>query len=181
MTMAKNITNRVTARPKPPAGLFEHLLRAGSSFLHDGQAAAAASILERARKINPDSEDAALNLSGAYILSGKFKQAAELLEKKVAQNPENSRLWINLGAATLGNPVLATDEQQSRAIAAFERALDLDPVAPSVAYNIALICRDRQEAEKAVQWLHRALQTNPNDQDAARLLARLAGLRAATA
>jgi tetratricopeptide (TPR) repeat protein len=82
-------------------------------------------------------------------------------------------IWTNLGAAYLGNPVLATDAQQQQAIAAFEQALALNPAAPSVAYNIGLIYRDRQENEQAIHWFRRAVQTNPRDKDARRILKRL--------
>ncbi len=82
-------------------------------------------------------------------------------------------MWINLGAAYLGNPILARDEEQQQAIAAFERALEIDPIAPSVAYNIGLVYRDRKDVEQARYWFQQAIQHNPNDQDARRILERL--------
>jgi tetratricopeptide (TPR) repeat protein len=82
-------------------------------------------------------------------------------------------VWINLGAAYLGNPVLATSDQQLQAIAAFERALELDPVAPSVHYNLGLIYVDRGQRGLAMTAFRKALQTNPLDHDARRWLARL--------
>jgi tetratricopeptide (TPR) repeat protein len=71
-----------------------------------------------------------------------------------------------LGAAYLGNPVLASAEKQQRAIAAFERALTINPVTPNVAYNLGLIYLDRRELEQALYWFQQAAQTNPNDRDA---------------
>jgi tetratricopeptide (TPR) repeat protein len=82
-------------------------------------------------------------------------------------------LWINLGAAYLGNPILATDEQQLKAISAFQRALQIDPFAPSAAYNIGLIYIDRQERDKAIAAFRLAAKSDPGDMDAKRLLARL--------
>jgi tetratricopeptide (TPR) repeat protein len=62
--------------------------------------------------------------------------------------------------------VLATEEQQERAIAAFERAIEINPTTPNVAYNLGLIYRDREETEEALYWFRRALQANPQDRDA---------------
>jgi tetratricopeptide (TPR) repeat protein len=78
-----------------------------------------------------------------------------------------------LGAAYLGNPVLATQEQQLRAIKAFETALELDPVAPSVDYNLGLIFVDRKEHDLAMSAFQRAIEVNPFDRDARAWLRKL--------
>ena len=142
-------------------------------MLAQGRAQQAQAIFERLFKLRPDDVSVALNLSGAYILNKQFKRAVPLLEEMRAREPHNAMAWTNLGAALLGNPVLATTEEQDQAIAAFERALDCDPVAPNVAYNIGLIYRDRNDVDRAIHWFTRALQTNPNDHDAQRILSRL--------
>lgn len=152
---------------------FDTLLRQGSALLHSGKVNAAVPILQQAHALQPDNFDATLNLSGAYILTKKFKQAVKLLEILRQQNPDNVMVWTNLGAAYLGNPVLATDEEQLQAIAAFEQAIALDPIAPNVAYNIGLIYRDRRDYELAIAWFERAIQANPDDQDARNLLKKL--------
>ena len=152
---------------------FEALFRRGTELLHRGKVNDAVLVLEKAHSLNPDHFDASLNLGGAYILTKKFKQAVALLEKLREQAPENAMLWTNLGAAYLGNPVLAREEEQLQAIAAFERALAIDPVAPNVAYNIGLIYRDRREYDLAAAWFERALQANPNDQDARNLMQKM--------
>ncbi len=82
-------------------------------------------------------------------------------------------LWTNLGAAYLGNPILALKEEQTKAIAAFERAIELNPIAPNVAYNLGLIYRDRRDFNEAIKWFERAVQANPNDKDAKMLIERL--------
>jgi len=106
-------------------------------------------------------------------LGGQFKRAVPILESLVEREPGNAMAWTNLGAAYLGNPVLATTEEQDKAIAAFERALKCNPAAPHVAYNIGLICRDRGDRDGAAHWFTRALQANPLDADARRILERL--------
>ena len=152
---------------------FDALFRRGTELLQRGKVNDAVSTLHKAHAMRPEHDDATLNLSGAYILTKKFKQAAKLLEGLRAKDPDNAMIWTNLGAAYLGNPILANNDEQLAAIAAFERALALDPVAPSVAYNIGLIYRDRREHEQAIAWFERAVQTNPNDKDARNLLDKL--------
>jgi tetratricopeptide (TPR) repeat protein len=116
--------------------------------------------------LDKENADAALNLGGAYILSKKFTKAVAVLEPLSKREPDNPMVWTNLGAAYLGNPVLAKDEDQQRAIGAFQRAIELNPVTPNVAYNLGLIYRDRKENNKALHWFRRAIQANPNDKDA---------------
>lgn len=158
--------------PANPAAVVAWLYE-GTRLLNSGNAGEALPLLEEAYAADPDNFDVALNVSGAYILTRKFRKAVPLLEKLSQEHPENAQVWTNLGAAYLGNPVLATDEQQRQAIAAFKRALAVNPVAYSVAYNIGLIYRDRQETEAAKKWFRLAIQHNPRDQHARNQLRRL--------
>ena len=132
---------------------FFTLLQQGTQALHQGRTTAAVKLLEQAHHLEPDQADAALNLGGAYILAKKFKQAVAVLEPLSQRQPGQPMVWTNLGAAYLGNPVLANDEQQQQAI-------------PHVAYNLGLIYRDRQDNETALYWFRRALEADPNDRDA---------------
>ena len=152
---------------------FFNLLRRGTQALQDRELDKAIQLLERAYQLDPENEDAALNLGGAYVLSKKHAQALSILEPLSEREPENPMVWTNLGAAYLGNPVLARDQDQRRAIAAFERAIELNPVTPHVAYNLGLIYRDRKENREALYWFRRAVQADPNDQDARRYVKRL--------
>jgi tetratricopeptide (TPR) repeat protein len=156
-----------------PINSFNELFQQGTTLLHRGQVNEALPLLQQAHQLEPDHVDAGINLAGAYILHKQFKQAVAILEPLRQLAPDNAMIWTNLGAAYLGNPVLARDEQQQQAIAAFEQALALNAAAPSVAYNIGLIYRDRQDTEQAIHWFRRAVQSNPRDKDARRILKRL--------
>jgi Flp pilus assembly protein TadD len=149
---------------------FEIALREGTRLLHARKIDTALTHLEQAHALAPNHTSAALNLAGAYILAGTFKKAIPILEGLKERDAENPMVWINLGAAYLGNPVLATDEQQLNAIDAFRRALALEPKAPSVHYNIGLIHRKRGELEEAAAMFRKALKVNPGDKDARTLL-----------
>ena len=156
-----------------PSEELQTLLKRGTQLLQRGQAQEAAVVLEKARQIDDTNPDVALNLSGAYILTKKFKRAVEILEPLSEQEPYNAMVWTNLGAAYLGNPILARDEEHEKAISAFKTAFELNPAAPNVAYNLGLIYRDRKEFETAIHWFEKAIQANPTDQDARNIKARL--------
>jgi tetratricopeptide (TPR) repeat protein len=145
----------------------------GADYLRAGEAGKALTLLRRAHQLLPDDVPTAINLSGSYILLGRHKEAIPILERALAQEPENEMIWTNLGAAYLGNPILADEEQQCRAIEAFERAIETNPVAPNVHYNLGLIHRDRGETEQAMRRFRQAIQADPHDRDARRALHRL--------
>ena len=156
---------------------LQDLLRRGTQLLQRGQNQEAEAVLEKAQELDKKNPDVALNLSGAYILTKKFKKAIQILAPLSKQEPTNAMVWTNLGAAYLGNPILARDEDHEKAIAAFEKAIEINPAAPNVAYNLGLIYRDRKEYDTAITWFEKAIQTNPNDQDARNIIARLEALQ----
>ncbi len=150
------------------------LLSQGARLLAQNRPGEAAARLEQAAALLPDDPDVAINLGGAYILQGRYNQAVTVLERASQAAPDNAMVWTNLAAAYLGNLDLSGPQQQSKAIAAYERALQIDATAPNVHYNLGLIYHDRKE------WLHAkacfllALKANPGDADARQWLARLA-------
>ena len=154
---------------------FREQMVTGTRLLQARKPQEALPLLKRAYEIRPGDMDAALNLSSAYIMLGRHKLAVPVLEEAVVQHPDNPRLWINLGAAYLGNPVLASSDEQLRAILAFQRALQIDPFAPSAAYNIGLIYVDRGEREEAIAAFRLAARSDPGDMDARRMLRKLEG------
>lgn len=159
--------------PPRVANDFPALFRHGTQLLHRGKAAEALPFLEQAVALQPTHLDANINLSGAYILQKQFRRAVAVLEPLQETAENNAMFWVNLGAAYLGNPILARDEEQLRAITAFEKAYAINPATPHVAYNLGLIHRDRQETAVAIHWFQRALQANPFDRDAQSILNRL--------
>jgi tetratricopeptide (TPR) repeat protein len=142
------------------------LLSEGAKLLRGGRAAEAIDLLEQADQLDSGSVPILLTLGGAYVMAGRHQAAIQPLEAARDAEPQNAMIWINLGAAYLGNPVLATPEQQLRAIRAFEQALHLDPAAPSVHYNLGLVFVDRGESDLAAAAFRKAIQVNPMDHDA---------------
>jgi len=145
---------------------FEELLNSGTRLLHQGKIEAAITALSKAYELDQDHFDVSLNLAGAYILTGKFKRAIPLLEDLVKSGRGDEAVWTNLGAAYLGNPLLAKESDRKEALKAFKTALEINPAAPNVAYNIALIHRDMKEYDLAAEWFREAIRANPADRDA---------------
>jgi tetratricopeptide (TPR) repeat protein len=129
--------------------------------------------LERAYQLDREGVPTLINLGGAYVMTGRHKEAFPMLEAARDAEPHNAMIWINLGAAYLGNPVLATPEQQIQAITAFEKALELNPAAPNVHYNLGLIFVDRKDNDLAMAAFRQAVQVNPLDRDARHWLRKL--------
>jgi tetratricopeptide (TPR) repeat protein len=149
------------------------LLNRGAKLLTRGRAQAAIPHLERAYDLDDQNVPILINLGGAYIMAGRHREAIPLLEVARDAEPDNPMVWINLGAAYLGNPVLATSEQQMQAIRAFEQALELNPAAPSVHYNLGLIFVDRHDDDLALEAFRHAVKVNPLDRDARAWLRKL--------
>ncbi|MGB0387028.1 MAG: tetratricopeptide repeat protein [Ardenticatenaceae bacterium] len=149
---------------------FQQALR----LLHQGRAQEAITLLEPLYKRNPDNLEVSVNLSGAYILEARYDEARDLLEKAAQQDPNNVNVWVNLGAARLSSLEKSSPQQQEQAIEAYQQALALDPKAPNVHYMLGLICRVRKEKLRATAHFTRALEQNPNDKDARRMLQAIA-------
>lgn len=160
----------------PPTRLRAlRLLNRGADLLEQGKLELALPLLERAHQMDPASVPVLLNLGGAYVLAGRFREAVPLLEAARDLEPDNPMAWVNLGAAYLGNPVLATSEQQSLAVHAFQQAVKLNPAAPSAYYNLGLILKDMGARKTALKAFYHASQVNPNDHDAHYWVAKLEG------
>ncbi len=145
---------------------FREHLSAGTLLLREGKHIQALKELEEAYALDDEQFDVCLNLAGAYILNKKFKKAVAILEPMTETYPDNAEVWQNLGAAYLGNPVLADDEAQLKAVDAFVHALNIKPGTPHCAYNIGLIHKDRKEYQAAFDWFEIAVKTDPTDQHA---------------
>lgn len=158
---------------------FQATINDSAKLLHQNRPGEAAALLEQLYKSAPTHPDLAINLGGAYILQRKWDRAVRVLNKAAEANPENAMLWINLGAAHLGNLETAGPKQQERAIRAYERALQVDAVAPNVHYHLGLIYKERGEITRAMAFFQRALEVLPTDRDARYWLDRLTQLNEA--
>ena len=142
------------------------LLNEGAELLRQRRPREATHQLDLAWQLDPTLIEVSINLGGAYVMQGRHAEAVKILEEASRIEPESVIVWINLAAAYLGPLETSEEENQLKAIAAFERALALDPNAPSVNYNLGLIYKQRGEAERAAAHFWRALDVDPSDRDA---------------
>jgi len=142
------------------------LLKEGVRLINAGRYGEAIDVLEEANRLLPDDPDIMMTLGGALIMARKWTRAERFLEEAVEKHPENARLWLNLAAAILGRLETSPRYRQDRAIEAYKKAIELDPVAPSAHYNVGLIYADRKDWDQAVRWFEDAVRANPADKDA---------------
>ena len=126
----------------------------------------AIAVLEPLRADLPNDPDIAINLGGALILQRKWSKAVQILKKAVDFSPENVLLWTNLAAAHLGRLETSVPKHQARAIAAYEKALGIDPSTPNVHYHLGLIYKQQGNLSRSSAMFQRALEINSDDRDA---------------
>jgi protein O-GlcNAc transferase len=162
---------------------FRRVLNESARLLRQNRPKEAAALLQPLYKEAPTQPDLAINLGSAYIMQRKWSRAVDVLSKAVEANPQNIMLWTNLAAAHLGNLETAGPKHQARAIAAYERVLALDPMAPNVHYHLGLIYKEQGNLETASLFFQQALEVNPADRDARYWLEQMAlqGLASAEA
>lgn len=155
---------------------FRQKLNESARLLRQNRPGEALTVLQPLYEQTPTQADVAINMGGAYILQRKWSRAVAVLSKAAEANPENAMLWTNLAAAQLGNLETAGPKQQERAIAAYERALAIDPQAPNIHYHLGLIYKERGELNRASAFFQRAIEVRPDDQDARYWLEQIAKL-----
>ena len=148
-------------------------LAASAWLLQQNQPDEVVDLLLPLNKANPENADVAINLGGAYVLLRKWDAAIAILVSAAEANQGNAMLWSNLAAAHLGRLELAGPRAQLQAIEAYKRALQADPKAPHVHYNLGLIFKEQGELDRAMKMFERAFDINPKDRDALYWLERI--------
>jgi hypothetical protein len=107
----------------------------------------------------------------ARLQAGDAAGAARMLESVTKREPKNARAWRNLGTAyqRLKDP--------DRAIAAFERALNVQPEMVGPMYDIALAYAAKKDANRMFEWLGKAKATHKIDLTQAEVAPELAAFR----
>jgi tetratricopeptide (TPR) repeat protein len=98
------------------------------------------------------------NLGLALMRDGRLEESAAMLEEAVAEEP-SSAAFVNLGNARrhLGD--------KTAALAAYRRALELDPDAAPALFNMHAVLYDEAHPEGAMDVLERALTLRPDHFD----------------
>ena len=113
------------------------------------------------QSIDEEEHAAALrNLSKVLSWAGKRAEADRLALKAIELLPDDVEAQHQAGNAWLG-----TGEYE-KALAAYQRAIAIDPSYVPSYYGIGLVHTERNEREEAVSWYERALQIAPDFVDA---------------
>jgi len=109
--------------------------------------------------------------AAARLQANDAAGAARMLETIVAREPANGRAWRNLGVA------YQALKELDKAIAAYHRALDVEPAVPSPLYQLGLVYALKQEPDRAFEWLARARDTHKIDMTQATVASELEPLK----
>ena len=145
---------------------YRRILNESARLLRANRPGEAIAVLKPLQADMPDDPDIAINMGGALILQRKWSKAVETLKRAVDASPDNVLLWTNLAAAYLGRLETSGPKHQARAIAAYERALRIDPSTQNVHYHLGLIYKQQGNLSRSSALFQRALEINPNDRDA---------------
>ena len=164
--MTDNNPNQSPSESRGTSADYRTILNESARLLRANRPGEAVAVLEPLRADLPNDPDIAINLGGALILQRKWSKAVQILKKAVDFSPENVLLWTNLAAAHLGRMETSGPKHQARAIAAYEKALGIDPSTPNVHYHLGLIYKQQGNLSRSSAMFQRALEINPDDRDA---------------
>ncbi|WP_323781192.1 tetratricopeptide repeat-containing sulfotransferase family protein [Thalassovita sp.] len=121
-----------------------------------GQSDAALTLIEKYLTSRKDRDNLLYFKAVAESHSGDHPAAESTLNNLLADYPRLARAHNLLGA------VLFSLGREDEALAAYQKALDIDPNSPDTLTNMALIQARANEMEKALDYVEKALALNPN-------------------
>jgi choline-sulfatase len=139
-------------------------LRLATSYSSLGRQAQAEEAFQRAAAIAPNSQDVRTYLALHYARTTDWLRAIPLLEQVVAESPDRRTAVDALGALKVKEGLAAMSvEQTPRAIAAFERARQLQGAAFANDLDLGVLYLDARRFDEARAALDRALAAKPDD------------------
>jgi serine/threonine-protein kinase len=140
--------------------------------------------LKTARRVDPEVYDVALKGKATLesaTREGELRQAIDLFQKAIDRDPTYAPAWAGLGEATwslatVGFEFVAPAEVRDKAIAAAEKALELDPTLPDAHKAVAVIAVDGEwDLAKAQRHFEKALELRPGYASAHNLYGQMLG------
>ena len=189
--LAAEIAKQQPARP-------EFYVELGEAWINAGSPRNAVAAFEQARKREPNSSVALVDLAGALTQSGENAAAAEVLQRGLTAGLSDPLLWYQLGLAThdsaalakavtldpdmaeahneLGE-LLADGGDLAKAESEFREALRIEPDMPSAQSNLAHALAARGNLPEAAWYFERVIRRVPKDAEVrVNFAATLAGL-----
>ncbi len=133
----------------------------GLALLTAGDSKSAAVHLDQAIRLLGRKPDAAYPLyirAKIHSQNSETSQAAALLDKAVAVRPDFAEAWSDLGQAR------KTLQNDSAALTAFQRSVELDPANAISQYRLGAEFLRQGDPHRAVEHLQQAFRLNPKDQ-----------------
>ncbi|HSU67637.1 MAG TPA: tetratricopeptide repeat protein, partial [Tepidisphaeraceae bacterium] len=141
----------VSQLPADPAAL--HGL--GIYVQQSGNNAAAADLLGRAAKLDPNSADLQDHLGVALALLGRWEEAAAAWESAIQLHP-TAEVALNLANA------LRRIGRSDEAIARYQQAIELKPGVPAAHNNLGNLLREQGQPDAAIASFQRAIAIKPD-------------------
>ena len=121
--------------------------------------------------VNPQPQPPGIPQAMARLNAQDPAGALAIAEQIVAREPANARAWRVLGLAAKGTKDL------DRALAAFQRSLEIEPASPPGLYNTGAVYAVKGDRDHAFEWLGKAKATRKLDMTQIQTDADLASLR----
>ena len=128
-------------------------------------AAAARDAASRALELVPESSEALAVLGMSYLIENQFDEAGNFLEKAVENGPND------IVAVTYYGQYLLTEARPKEAIAAFEKATRLDPLAENAYLVLAGQYMGLNQIDEALTVIKKMLAIDPDNPNASGSLA----------
>lgn len=143
-----------------PAGQAAHVLfNYGVVLLRNGYNLRALRKFREAFRRDPRNADAAYMTGLCFLNLKRPRGAQKWLLQAIALQPDSVRNLTGLGNA------LASQKRDAEAVAAFERALKLDPACHDAWYNWACLLAARGDHGRAIRKLKSGLQHHPGSSE----------------
>ena len=139
-------------------------LRLAGLYLENESYGNAIEHLRRALTARPDDTRILLDLGSAFDLKGDDRQAQSYLEQALAREPENPGIKATLASVCHGRAHRLSDSGLGdRAVAEFQRAMELAPGDPEHARCLASLHLKRGHVDAAATIFDQALALKPKD------------------
>jgi tetratricopeptide (TPR) repeat protein/glycosyltransferase involved in cell wall biosynthesis len=133
----------------------------GSALAEAGDKEGAIAQYQRALSLNPNCAEALVNLGLLREEQGDVAEACSLYEQAIAVNPDCAVAYLNLGIA-LEERGKETGANYDRAIANYQRAIDLDPNYVDALHNLGYASIRQGRIADAIAYYDRAMAVQPD-------------------
>ena len=157
------------ASPPPRLrALYSELLLNQAEILSGKDIVSSEDLLNRAVSADPKNIKALFLLGKMYTGHKQYDKALETYQKAIDLNPDMPGLFFNIGF------LYAAKDDYAHAETAFTRAIELSPpYLDKALFNLAVVQDKQGKRDASLQSLRRALEANPNNEKARKLLERV--------